>query len=178
VIFTSLPLSGAWIIDPERRSDDRGFFARTYCEREFAAHGISARFVQCNVSFNTRRGTLRGLHYQQSPHEEAKLVSCPRGAIYDVIVDLRPASPTYRRWHSVELSESTGRLLYVPEGFAHGFQTLCGDTMVFYQMGEFYQPDAARGIRWDDPSLAIPWPEADLRTVSPRDLAFPFLSPV
>jgi dTDP-4-dehydrorhamnose 3,5-epimerase len=178
MIFTSLPLNGAIAIDPERLSDDRGFFARTYCEREFAAHDIQARFVQCNVSFNLRRGTLRGLHYQQSPHEESKLVSCPRGAIYDVIVDLRSASPTYRHWHAVELSESNGRLLYVPKGFAHGFQTLCDDTTVFYQMSEFYHPDAARGIRWDDAALAIPWPKTDLRTLSQRDLAFPVLPPM
>jgi dTDP-4-dehydrorhamnose 3,5-epimerase len=177
MILTELPLAGAFVVEPERLADERGFFARTYCAREFAQRGVTTRFVQCNTSFNRLRGTLRGLHYQQGPHAEAKLVSCTRGAIFDVVVDVRPDSPTYRRWHGVELSEQNARLLYVPEGFAHGFQTLRDDTTVFYQMGEFHAPESARGIRWDDPCLGIAWPPADARVISARDLSYPLLAP-
>jgi dTDP-4-dehydrorhamnose 3,5-epimerase len=169
--FVETPLRGAFVMEIEPRPDDRGYFARTYCEEELAAQGVAPRIVQCNVSFNHRRGTLRGLHYQIAPHEEAKIVSCIQGAIFDVIVDLRAGSPTYGRWTSVELTAASHRMLYVPEGFAHGFQTLTDEATVYYQMSAFYRPEAARGLRWDDPALGISWPLAD-PILSPRDAAF------
>ncbi len=168
-----LALTGAYLIEPERLEDERGFFARTFCAAEFAARGLRATVAQCSVSYNRRRGTLRGLHYQAPPHEEAKLVRSTRGAAYDVIVDLRPGSATFRQWVGVELSAENRRMLYIPEGFAHGFQTLVDDTELFYQMSTAYVPEAARGIRWDDPDLAIAWPPAAARVISPRDLALP-----
>jgi dTDP-4-dehydrorhamnose 3,5-epimerase len=168
LIFTETELSGAFIIDVERLEDERGFFARTWCEREFEARGINARLAQCNVSFNKKKGTLRGMHYQVAPHEEAKLVRCTMGAIFDVIVDLRRESPTFKKWVAVELNERNRRMLYVPEGFAQGFQTLEDDTEVFYQMSEFYAPEHARGLRWNDPAFQIRWPEAET-VISPRD---------
>src|SRR6266545_5676377 len=146
--FRDTGLAGAFLLEPERRADERGFFARTWCHDEAAAHGISVNWVQCNVSFNRATGTLRGLHYQAPPWEEAKLVRCTMGAICDVIVDLRPASPTYRQWAAFELTADNRRALYVPTGFAHGFQTLADDTEVFYQMSAFYRAEAARGVRW------------------------------
>ncbi|HZT79891.1 MAG TPA: dTDP-4-dehydrorhamnose 3,5-epimerase [Gemmataceae bacterium] len=175
--FHETRLRGAFLIDLDRREDERGHFARTYCEDEFAAVGLRPRWLQCNVSFNRRRGTLRGLHYQEAPFAEAKLVRCTRGAIFDVIVDLRPGSPTYGKWVAAELTADNGRMFYVPEGFAHGFQTLADDTEVFYQMSERYRPEAARGVRWDDAALAIAWPDCGERIISPRDLAFPGLPP-
>jgi dTDP-4-dehydrorhamnose 3,5-epimerase len=156
--FADTGLEGAFLIEPERLQDERGYFARLYCEREFSARGLETRFVQCSTSFNRRRGTLRGLHYQAPPHEEAKTVRCTRGAIYDVIVDLRGDSRTYRSWYGVELSAENGCVLYVPKGFAHGFQTLLDDSEVFYQISEFYVPEAARTARWDDPAVGIRWP--------------------
>ena len=168
MIFTETALPGAWIVDAERLEDSRGFFARTWCEREFAERGLNPRLAQCNVSFNKRRGTLRGLHYQAAPHREAKLIRCTRGAIHDVILDLRPDSPTFRRHVAVVLDAESRRMLYVPEGLAHGFQTLEDDTEVFYQMSAFYAPDHARGVRWNDPAFGIQWPEAE-RTISERD---------
>jgi dTDP-4-dehydrorhamnose 3,5-epimerase len=168
VIFTETALPGAWIVDVERLEDSRGFFARTWCEREFAERGLNPRLAQCNVSFNKRRGTLRGLHYQAAPHREAKLIRCTRGAIHDVILDLRPDSPTFKRHVAVVLDAESRRMLYVPEGLAHGFQTLEDDTEVFYQMSAFYAPDHARGVRWNDPAFGIQWPEAE-RTISERD---------
>jgi dTDP-4-dehydrorhamnose 3,5-epimerase len=168
VIFTETELSGAFIIEAERLEDERGFFARTWCQREFEAHGINAQLAQCNVSFNKKKGTLRGMHYQTAPHEEAKLVRCTMGAIFDVIIDLRRQSPTFKKWVAVELNERNRRMLYIPEGFAHGFQTLEDDTEVFYQMSEFYDPEHARGVRWNDPAFQIRWPEAE-PLVSPRD---------
>lgn len=173
MIFNETRLPGAFVIEPERRKDARGFFARTWCQREFAEHGLSARLVQCNISFNARRGTLRGLHYQAEPFPEAKLVRCTQGALYDVIVDLRPASPTYKQWLTVELTADNRHQLYIPEGLAHGFQTLTDDVEVFYQMSEFYQPDAARGVRWDDPAFGIEWPSTELRIISAKDLSYP-----
>lgn len=170
--FVETELRGAFIIEPERLEDERGFFARVFCEREFAANGLETRFVQCSVSFNRLKGTLRGLHYQAPPHEETKTVRCTSGAIYDVIVDLRRDSPTFRRWTVAEISASNHLMLYVPEGFAHGFQTLRDDTEVFYQMSEFYHPEHARGVRWNDPAFAIRWPLAD-PIVSQRDAGFP-----
>ena len=172
MIFTETRLGGAWILDPERREDPRGFFARTWCERECSAHGLNPRVLQCNVSFNKRRGTLRGMHYQVAPHAEAKLIRCTRGAIHDVIIDLRPTSPTYKQHDAFLLDSQSRRMLYIPEGFAHGFQTLEDDTEVFYQMSEFYSPAHARGIRWNDPAFRIVWPSDD-RTLSDRDRSYP-----
>lgn len=172
VIFKPTPLAGAFIVEPELKHDARGLFARTWCREEFAAHGLNVAVAQCNLSFTERRGTVRGLHYQDAPHQEAKLVRCVRGAMHDVILDLRPHSPTFRRHFAVELREGTYRMLYVPEGVAHGFQTLTDGTEVAYQMSELYRPDAQRGVRWDDPAFAIPWPEP-VRLVSDRDRSFP-----
>jgi dTDP-4-dehydrorhamnose 3,5-epimerase len=169
-------LCDAFRIELEPHSDERGFFARSFCQREFEARGLAGRFVQGNLSFNHRRGTIRGMHWQAAPHAEAKLVSCTAGAIYDVIVDLRPASPTHLRWIAVELSANNRSMLYVPEGFAHGFQTLRDDTEVFYLMSEFYVPEAGRGFRWDDPRFGIPWPE-ELTVISDRDRRLGFFDP-
>lgn len=170
--FTELELAGAWIIEPELVSDARGFFARTWCAREFEEHGLNPRLVQCNVSFNELVGTLRGMHYQAPPHEEAKLVRCTHGRIYDVIVDLRRESPTFAKWVAIELSARNRRMLYVPEGFAHGFQTLESASEVTYQMSEFYVAESARGVRWDDPALAIEWPFAEPRSISEKDNSY------
>ncbi|MGB5926273.1 MAG: dTDP-4-dehydrorhamnose 3,5-epimerase [Dehalococcoidia bacterium] len=158
MIFKETRLKGAHIIEVEALEDERGFFARSFCQKEFQVHGLNPRIVQCNISYNIKKGTLRGMHYQVTPYEEAKLVSCIRGAIYDVIIDLKEHSPTYRQWFAVELTAENYRMLYVPEGFAHGFQTLKDDTVVFYQMSEFYHPECARGVRWDDPVFGVKWP--------------------
>jgi len=169
--FHPTPLAGAFVVEPERREDERGFFARSFCESEFRAQGLNPAVAQCNVSWNRRKGTLRGLHFQSKPHEEAKLVRCTRGAIWDVIVDLREGSATRHRWHAAELSAENRRALYVPRGFAHGFQTLADDSEVLYQMSEFYHPESSRGLRWDDPVFGISWPLPD-PIVSPRDRAY------
>ena len=169
--FFETPLRGALLIDIEPIKDERGFFARTYCEREFQDHGIEHGFVQCNISHNKRKGTLRGLHYQAPPYEEEKLISCTRGSIYDVIVDIRPNSPTYKKWFSVNLTEKNGKMIYIPSGFAHGFQTLCDDCNVFYQMGNFFQGAASRGIHWSKNGLNINWP-IENPIVSNRDNSF------
>ena len=176
MIFTETTLKGAFLIDPERREDERGFFARTWCQREFESHGVREQWVQCNISFNRKKGTLRGLHYQTPPYEEAKLIRCTRGAVYDVIIDLRPDSPTFTRWVAVDLTADDRRMLYIPEGFAHGFQTLTDDAEIFYQMSQFYAPAYASGVRWDDPALSIAWP-ADERTISARDRSYPDFLP-
>jgi dTDP-4-dehydrorhamnose 3,5-epimerase len=155
--------------------DDRGLFARSYCRREFQERGLNPDIAQCNISYNRMRGTLRGMHYQEAPYGEAKLIRCLRGALYDVAVDLRADSPTFREWAAVELRAEPGctsRMLYVPEGFAHGFLTLEDDTEVFYQMSEFFSPQAARGVRWDDPAFSITWPEP-VRIISERDRTYP-----
>jgi len=170
--FIETPLAGAFAIEPEPRSDDRGFFARVFCRDEFAAHRLDFAVVQCNVSYNDRRATLRGLHYQVAPREEVKLVRCTMGAIFDVIVDLRPASPTFRRWHGLELTADNRRMLYVPAGFAHGYLTLDDRSEVFYQVSEFYSPEFERGARWDDPAFAIRWPLAP-ELISPKDRDHP-----
>jgi len=172
MIFTATPLRGAHLVDIEKHEDERGFFARSWCGREFEAHGLNPRLAQCNISFNPHRGTLRGLHFQVKPHEEAKLVRCTRGSIFDVIVDLRPDSPTFKGHFGVELTAENRRLLYVPEGFAHGLLTLEDATEIFYQISEFYAPESQRGVRWDDPALAIAWP-APPRLVSERDRSYP-----
>jgi dTDP-4-dehydrorhamnose 3,5-epimerase len=173
MIFLETPLQGAFLLELERHTDDRGFFARTWCLREFEAHGLETRLVQCSVSFNRRAGPLRGLHFQAAPHEEVKLVRCTSGSIFDVIVDLRPASPTFASHYSVVLSPSNGRMLYVPRGFAHGFQTLEHETEVAYQMSEFYQPEHSCGVRWNDPAFGVSWPASQDRTISLRDQSFP-----
>lgn len=172
--FIPASLAGAFVVEPELLGDDRGFFARSFCQDEFRAHGLAPTVAQCNISFNRLRGTLRGLHYQSKPHEEAKLVRCTQGAVWDVIVDLREDAGTRYCWFSVELTAENRRALYVPPGFAHGFQTLIDNSEVFYQMSEFYQPEAARGVRWDDPAIGISWPIAD-PVLSPRDRAYPLL---
>lgn len=172
MIFRETPLAGAFVIELERIEDERGWFARTFAAAEFEEHGLEAVVVQCNLSFNARRGTLRGMHYQAEPYGECKLVRCTRGLLYDVVVDLRPDSPTFRRWHGVELRAESGLMLYLPKGLAHGFQTLADGTEVFYQMSERHVPSHARGVRWDDPAFAIEWPE-DERIISERDRTFP-----
>jgi dTDP-4-dehydrorhamnose 3,5-epimerase len=173
--FTSTELSGVFVIEVEPRADERGLFARTYCREEFAAHGLCTEWVQCNVSFNARAGTLRGMHWQAPPHEEIKLVRCTSGSALDVVADLRSGSPTYRKWVAVELTATNRRALYIPDGCAHGFQTLVDGTELFYQMSAFYVPGAARGARWDDPALGIAWPPCGARVIAPRDLSFPDL---
>ncbi len=173
MLFHPTELSGAWLIEPELISDERGSFARTWCAREFEERGLNPRLVQCNISVNRLRGTLRGMHFQREPHSEAKLVRCTRGAIYDVIVDLRLDSPTCRRWSAFELSADNHRQLYIPEGFAHGFQTLTDDSEVFYQMSQVLHPESATGVRWDDPAFGIRWPVVERRILSPRDASYP-----
>lgn len=173
--FFPAPLEGAFIIDIEPTADHRGSFARTYCAREFERHGLTARFVQCNVSMNLKRGTLRGLHYQAPPDTEGKLVRCIRGSVFDVIVDLRAESRTYKRYFALELTAATGKSLFIPEGFAHGFQTLEDDVELFYQMTNFYAPDSAAGLRFDDPELGIPWPLPVTR-ISEKDLLWPLMA--
>ena len=172
MIFTETRLAGAFVIEMERRSDERGFFARTFCRQEFEAHGLKPEVVQCNVSFNKRKGTLRGMHYQAAPFAEAKLVRCTSGSIYDVIIDLRPSSATFKKHFAVELSAENGRMLYIPEDFAHGFQTLQDDTEVFYQMAQRYSAEHARGLRWNDPTFGIAWPKGE-RIIIERDRNYP-----
>jgi len=172
VKFTAAPIAGAFVVDIERMDDERGFFARTFCRDEFAARGLRSSFVQCNLSSNPRKGTLRGMHLQAKPHEEAKLVCCTRGAAYDVIVDLRRESSTFRQWAAFELSAQNRRMLYVPEGLAHGFQALEDYTDLFYLMSESYQEDLARGVRWNDPAFAIRWP-LSAPILSQRDATYP-----
>lgn len=173
MIFEQTKLGGVFVVDLERREDSRGFFARSWCANEFAAHGLSTEVVQANVSFNPREGTLRGMHYQRAPHAETKLVRCTQGGIYDVVIDLRPKSDTYKQWLGVELTQENRRALYVPEGFAHGYQTLVPDAEVFYQVSEFYTPDAEGGVRWDDPAFGIEWPDAGNAFLSDKDRSWP-----
>jgi dTDP-4-dehydrorhamnose 3,5-epimerase len=173
VIFNETNIPGAWVIELEQRGDDRGFFARAWCANEFTDQGLNARLVQVNLSFNEMAGTLRGMHYQRKPHEEAKCVRCTRGAIYDVVLDLRPDSPSYKAWFGVELTADNRRMLYVPEGCAHGYQTLSDATETIYQVSEFYAPESEDGVRWDDPTFAIEWPDAGRRMLSPKDAAWP-----
>ena len=168
MIFVETPIPGAYVIEIEKHRDERGFFARSWCAREFADKGLDHQLVQCNVSFNTLKGTLRGLHYQIPPYAEVKLVRCTKGSLFDVIVDLRKESSTFLQWFGVELTASNHKMLYIPKGFAHGFQTLENDTEIFYQMSEFYVPQAACGVRWNDPLFTITWPAAD-RIISSKD---------
>jgi dTDP-4-dehydrorhamnose 3,5-epimerase len=156
--FRELPLIGALIVAPQRHDDSRGWFARTFCREEFAAHGLATDFVQCSASFNMHRGTLRGMHFQRDPHQETKLVRCTRGAVLDVLLDLRPQSRTFCHWCASELTAENGLAVYVPCGVAHGFQTLLDASEIFYQITEFHHPEAAAGVRWNDPAFAIEWP--------------------
>ena len=172
MIFTHTAAAGVVLIEPQEMEDERGFFARSFCAREFRAHGLDPRVAQCNISFNRRKGTVRGLHFQHPPHAEAKLVRCTRGALYDVVVDLRSDSPTFLVHVAVELSASNHRMLYVPEGVAHGFQTLEDDTEVFYQMSAPFVVDAVCGVRWNDPAFAIEWP-LEVSAISERDRTYP-----
>jgi dTDP-4-dehydrorhamnose 3,5-epimerase len=174
VIPTLIP--GVFKIEPQPQADERGSFARTYCEATFRAHGLQPVGIQCNISVNAKRGTLRGLHYQAPPAEEAKLVSCVRGRLFDVAVDLRPDSPAFRQWLGVELDAAEGLALYIPRGCAHGFLALADDTAVYYHMGSEYAPELARGVRWNDPAFAISWPFEPLH-ISARDAAFPDFGP-
>jgi dTDP-4-dehydrorhamnose 3,5-epimerase len=173
MIFTPTRLGDAYLIDVEPHTDERGFLARTFCEQEFADHGVPMRIVQSSTIHTSRRNTLRGLHYQEAPHREIKLVRCTQGSIFLVMVDLRPGSRTRNDWVGVELSASSQRLAYVPVGFAQGYQTLEDDTEVLYQMSHHYVPEAARGVRWDDPTFSIEWPAAEERIISERDRAWP-----
>jgi len=175
MIFHPFPIAGAWIIDIEPRADDRGFFARTWCAEEFAARSLCTSFVQESVSFNPVAGTLRGLHYQVSPHPEAKLVRCTSGAIYDVVIDMREGSPTYLKWCAETLTRANRRALYIPEHCAHGFISLEDETEVLYLISEFHHPECARGVRWNDPALEIQWPR-EPRVMSSRDAEYELLS--
>jgi dTDP-4-dehydrorhamnose 3,5-epimerase len=172
MIFHETGLSGVFEVHLEPMTDDRGFFARSWCQKEFESRGLNPKVVQCNLSFNTKKGTLRGIHYQAAPHQEAKVVRCTRGAIYDVVVDLRPQQRTFRKWIGVLLTSANRNMLYVPEGCGHGFLTLENETEVFYQMSEFYRPELARGVRWDDPSFQIAWPDK-VEVISERDRTYP-----
>jgi dTDP-4-dehydrorhamnose 3,5-epimerase len=173
MIFTRTRVDGAFVIGLETREDIRGFFARAWCRNEFRSHNLAASFVQCNLSFNHRQGTLRGMHYQTAPYEEAKLVRCIAGGIYNVVLDLRPDSATYKDWVAVELTAANRRMLYIPEGCAAGYQTLADNSEVFYQLSQFYAPEAERGARWNDPAFAIEWPERQPRVISEKDAAWP-----
>ncbi|MBI2431440.1 MAG: dTDP-4-dehydrorhamnose 3,5-epimerase family protein [Candidatus Hydrogenedentes bacterium] len=172
MLFHELPMPGAYVIEPERIEDERGFFARWFCEKEFAARGLNTAWPQCNTSFNVHAGTLRGMHYQAAPHEEVKLILCARGAVHDVLLDLRPDSPAYLRSHGFELSAENHLLVYVPRGVAHGFLTLADVTEVLYLMGMPYVPESNTGVRWNDPAFKIQWP-GPVRLISPKDASFP-----
>ena len=172
MIFSETKLPGAFVIEPERLEDERGFFARLWSEQDFAEHGLVPHFMESNTSFSRKRGTVRGMHFQASPHGQVKLVRCTTGAIFDAIIDLRPGSPTFKQWDSIELSADNRLMLYVPIDFAHGFQTLVANTEVTYQMSSPYHPASSRGLRWDDPAFGIVWPEAE-RTIIARDREYP-----
>jgi dTDP-4-dehydrorhamnose 3,5-epimerase len=172
MIFTETKITGAFIIDIEPHADERGFFSRSFCRHEFEAHGLSPIVAQCNISLNHKRGTIRGMHFQTAPHEEAKLVRCTRGEIFDVVVDLRPASPTHTQWVGVRLDDRNHRMLYVPAGCGHGFQSLTDDAEVTYQVSEFFAPTAASGYRYDDPAFGITWP-LPLSVISQADSSWP-----
>ncbi|HRW07725.1 MAG TPA: dTDP-4-dehydrorhamnose 3,5-epimerase [Caldilineaceae bacterium] len=172
MLFQPTKLADAYVIDLQKHEDERGFFARSWCRNEFVEQGLDPNLVQCNISFNKKAGTMRGMHFQMEPHAETKLVRCTSGAIYDVIVDVRPESSTFLQWIGVTLSAENRTMLYVPKGFAHGFQTLVDNTEVFYQMSEFYAPGYAAGFRWDDPLFAIPWPQP-VTVISTKDEAYP-----
>lgn len=172
MIFKETKLKGAFVIEIEKREDERGFFARALCQQEFAAHGLNFSLAQANIGFSRKKGTLRGLHYQVAPHQEAKLVRCTAGAIYDVIIDLRPMSLTYKQWFGIELTADNHTMLYVPEGFAHGYQTLADESEVFYPVSQFYTPGAERGVRYNDPIFGIEWP-LEVQIISDKDKSWP-----
>ncbi len=173
MIFKETRLKGSFIIELEKIIDDRGFFSRAWCQKEFQDHGLNQNFVQCNLSFNATKGTLRGIHYQIAPYAEAKIIRCTRGKIYDVIVDLRQESSTYLQWLSFELSSENRKMLYVPENFAHGYLTLADNTEVFYQVSQFYSPGSECGIRWNDPLINIKWPRIANPIISEKDKKWP-----
>jgi dTDP-4-dehydrorhamnose 3,5-epimerase len=175
--FVELELPDLLLVELDLIQDERGFFARTWCQKEFTERGLSPHLVQCNLSFNHKKGTLRGLHYQAEPHAEDKLVRCTRGSIFDVALDLRPASPTYLHWFGIELTYDNARMLYIPKGFAHGFQTLADNSEVFYQMSHAHHPKSACGVRWDDPAFGIDWPSAAQRIISQKDRDYPDFVP-
>lgn len=177
MIVTPTPLAGAFVLDIEPLSDERGFFARTFCVDELAAHGMNGAVAQCSVSVNAKAGTLRGMHFQAAPHEEDKLVRCTAGAIFDVLVDIRQGSPTFGQWYGAELSAANRRALYIPKGFAHGFLTLADDSEVLYQISVPFAPGFGRGFRWDDPEVGITWPAAPT-VISERDATYPTLREV
>jgi dTDP-4-dehydrorhamnose 3,5-epimerase len=176
MIFHQTDLSGVFIIEPELIADERGFFACAWIASEFEKHGLNANLRQSNIAFNAGRGTIRGMHFQKEPHEEAKLTRCTRGAIYDVAIDLRPDSPTRYRWVAAELTSDNHQMLYIPEGFAHGYQTLTDDAEMFYQVSEYYHPESAAGVRWDDPAFGINWP-LPVSVITDRDANYPLLNP-
>jgi dTDP-4-dehydrorhamnose 3,5-epimerase len=172
VIFEKTPIPGVWILEVEKRADDRGFFGRAWCRREFEAQGLASDFPQANIGYSVKRGTVRGLHFQKHPWQEVKIVRCTRGAMFDVVVDLRPDSPSYTRWFGVELTQDSHRLLYVPEGCAQGYQTLVDETEMSYQTSTFYAPDSAAGVRFDDPAFGIEWP-LPVSVISEADRTWP-----
>ncbi len=174
--FTETKIKGAFVIEPERLEDERGFFARVWDRQEFKAHGLSADLAQCSISFNSKKGTLRGMHFQAMPHAENKLVRCTLGALFDVILDLRPESPAFKEWFSVELTADNRKMLYIPEGVAHGFQALSDNTEVFYQISESHHPEQARGVKWDDPAFKIKWP-LPVSVISAKDSTYPGWNP-
>jgi len=173
MIFKETKLKGAFSIEIEKREDERGFFARAWCKKEFEDYGLTSHLVQANIAFSRKKGTLRGMHYQAPPYEEAKLVRCIKGVVFDVIIDLRPDSPTYTEWFGLQLTLDNYKMLYVPEGFAHGYQTLANNTEVLYQVSQFYSPESERGVRWDDPAFAIEWPEPNDLVISEKDKNWP-----
>lgn len=174
--FIETNLKGAYVIEIEPISDHRGFFARSWCQQEFRDRGLNPNLVQCNISFNLKKGTLRGMHYQAKPYAEAKLVRCTQGSIYDVMIDIRPDSPTFKTWVAVELSAANQKMVYVPEDFAHGFQTLEDNTEVLYQMSSFYHSESSRGFRWNDPAFMIEWDDANQPIISEKDLSYSLYS--
>ncbi|MBK8092703.1 MAG: dTDP-4-dehydrorhamnose 3,5-epimerase [Verrucomicrobiaceae bacterium] len=174
--FLPTQIEGVWIVEMERRQDERGWFARTWCKDELKAHGLDPALAQCSSSFNHKRGTLRGMHYQAAPNEEVKLVRCTRGAVFDVVLDLRPDSQSFKHWHSVELSADNGRAIYIPKGCAHGYQTLMPDTELHYIISNRYIPESGRGLRWDDPTFGILWPMPDQAILSRRDASYPYFT--
>lgn len=173
MIFTETALKGAYIVEPEKYEDERGHFARVFCEKEFETYGFKLNMVQSNVAFSYKRGTIRGLHYQIDPFAEVKLVRCITGSIFDVIIDLRPESLTYKQWFGIELNSENNQMLLVPANFAHGYQSLVDDTEVFYQVSQFYTPEAEKGVRWDDPTFNIQWPEKAHPIISEKDKSWP-----
>lgn len=177
MIFNETAVCGVFVLELEKKHDERGYFARSWCRAEFEEHGLDSNLVQCNVSFNHRKGTLRGIHYQVHPHGESKLMRCTRGRLFDVALDLRPGSPTFLKWTGVELSPDNGKLFFIPKGCAHGFQTLEEGTEIFYQMSDLYVPEAARGVRWNDPLFGIRWPDEEHRVMSVRDRDYPDARP-